>query len=67
MPHSATGDSRKDALWGCRPHGKAHFACGPHQSAHSATGRLRRVRFSVRARAQSALFREGPRLECAFP
>ena len=30
-------------------------------------GRLRRVRFSVRARAQSALFREGPRLECAFP
>ena len=57
MPHSATGDSRKDALWGCRPHGKAHFACGPHQSAHSAT----------RAVAQSALFREGPRLECAFP
>ena len=57
MPHSATGDSRKDALWGCRPHGKAHFACGPHQTAHSATGRLRRVRFSVRDRAQNALFR----------
>ena len=57
MPHSATGDSRKDALWGCRPHGKAHFACGPHQRAHSACGRSPRVRFSVRDRAQNALFR----------
>ena len=27
VPHSATGDSRKDALWGCHSHGKAHFAC----------------------------------------
>ena len=26
VPHSATGDSRKDALWGCHSHGKAHFA-----------------------------------------
>ena len=42
-PHSAPGDSRKDALWGCHPHEKAHFACGPHQKAHSACGRwLRR-------------------------
>ena len=39
VPHSATGDSRKDALWGCHPHGKAHFACGPHQRAHSACER----------------------------
>ena len=67
VPHSATGDSRKDALWGCHSHGKAHFACGPHQRAHSACGRSRRVRLSVRARAQNALFREGPRAECAFP
>ena len=43
VPHSATGGSRKDALWGCHSHGKAHFACGPHQRAHSACGRwLRR-------------------------
>ena len=43
VPHSATGDSRKDALWGCHSHGKAHFACGPHQRARSACGqRLRR-------------------------
>ena len=26
VPHSATGDSRKDALWGCHPHGKAQSA-----------------------------------------
>ena len=49
------------------PHGKAHFACGPHQKAHSACERSRRVRLSVKARAQNALFREGPRPECAFP
>ena len=60
VPHSATGDSRKDALWGSHSHGKAHFACGPHQKAHSACGRSRRVRLSVRVRAQSALFREVP-------
>ena len=57
VPHSATGDSRKGALWGCHSHGKAHFACGPHQRAHSACGRSHRVRLSVRARAQNALFR----------
>ena len=60
VPHSATGDSRKDALWECHSHGKTHFACGPHQKAHSACGRSRRVRLSVRVRAQSALFREVP-------
>ena len=43
VPHSATGDSRKDALWECHSHGKAHFACGPHQKARSACEqRLRR-------------------------
>ena len=43
VPHSATGGSRKDALWGCHSHEKAHSACGPHQRAHSACGRwLRR-------------------------
>ena len=26
VPHSATGDSRKDALWGCHSHGKPHSA-----------------------------------------
>ena len=57
VPHSATGVSRKDALWGGHSHGKAHSACGPHQRAHSACGRSPRVRFSVRARAQNALFR----------
>ncbi len=40
VPHSATADSRKDALYS---HGKAHSACGPHQRAHSACERwLRR-------------------------
>ena len=57
VPHSATGDSRKDALWGCHSHGKAHSACGPHQKAHSACERSRRVRLSVRVRSQSAPFR----------
>ena len=57
VPHSATGDSRKDALWECHSHGKAHFACGPHQKARSACGRSRRVRLSVRVRAQNAPFR----------
>ena len=57
VPHPATGDSRKDALWGCHSHGKAHFACGPHQKAHSACERSRRVRLSVRVRSQSAPFR----------
>ena len=80
-PHSATGDSRKDALWGLtltqkrilhrrrhldvtkrrildgRRHRKAHFACGAHQKAHSVSEQSRRVRLSVRARAQNALFR----------
>ena len=60
VPHSATGDSRKGALWECHSHGKTHFSCGPHQKAHSACGRSRRVRLSVRVRAQSALFREVP-------
>ena len=57
MPHSATGDSRKDALWGYHSHGKAHSACE----------RSRRMRLSVRARAQNALLRESPVAECAFP
>ena len=54
VPHSATADSRKDALYS---HGKAHSACGPHQRAHSACERSPRVRLSVRGRAQNALFR----------
>ena len=28
VSHSAPGDSRKDALWGCHSHAKAHSACG---------------------------------------
>ena len=70
-PHSAPVVSRKSALCtrrrhrdvtkrrilGGRCHGKAHFACGAHQKAHSACGRWRRVRLSVRVRAQNALFR----------
>lgn len=39
------------------PHGKAHFACGSHQKAHSVSEQSRRVRLSVRVRAQNALFR----------
>ena len=47
VPHSATGDSRKDALWGSHSHGKAHSACE----------RSPRVRFSVTSPVQNALFR----------
>jgi len=54
VPHSATADSRKDALYS---YGKAHSACGPHQRVHSACERSPRVRLSVRDRAQNALFR----------
>ena len=50
-------DVTKGRTLGGRRHGKAHFACGPHQKAHSACERSRRVRLSVRARAQNALFR----------
>ena len=65
--HSAPGDSRKSALCtrrlterrtlGSHSHGKAHFACGAHQKAHSVCEQSRRVRLSVRVRAQNALFR----------
>ena len=50
-------DVTKRRILGGRRHGKAHFACGAHQKAHSACGRSRRVRLSVRVRAQNALFR----------
>ena len=50
-------DVTKRRILGGRCHGKAHFACGAHQKAHSACGRWRRVRLSVRVRAQNALFR----------
>ena len=50
-------DVTKRRILGGRRHGKAHFACGAHQKAHSACGRSRRVRLSVRTRAQNALFR----------
>ena len=50
-------DVTEKRILGGRCHGKAHFACGAHQKAHSACGRSRRVRLSVRARAQNALFR----------
>ena len=35
----------------------AHFAVVPHQKAHSVCGQSRRMRFSVRSNAQSAVFR----------
>ena len=68
VPHSATGDSRKDALWGCHPHGKAHS--GGITLTEKCTlqpERSPRVRLSVRARAQSASLRDVPSAECAFP
>ena len=49
--------SRKDALWGCHSHGKAH----------PAARRLGKVRLSVRESVQTALFRETSLVECAFP
>ena len=65
--HSATDASRKTAFCnrrlterrtlGSHSHGKAHFACGSHQKAHSVSEQSRRVRLSVRVRAQNALFR----------
>ena len=49
--------SRKDALWGCHSHGKAH----------PAARRLGKVRLSVRDSVQTALFRETVGTDCAFP
>ena len=49
-------DVTKRRILGGRRHGKPHFACGPHQKAHSVCERWRRVRLSVRVRAQNALF-----------
>ena len=60
-------DVTERRILGGRRHGKAHFARGPHQKAHSVCDRSRRMHFAVRVRVQSALFREGPRAECAFP
>ena len=57
VPRLPGGDVTEKRILGGRCHGKAHFACGAHQKAHSACGRSRRVRPSVRARAQNALFR----------
>ena len=59
-PHSAPATSRKDALWPRQPgapHGKAQFGWSE----------ARRMRLSVRTRAQNALSRDVPRPECAFP
>ena len=66
-PHFAPAASRKTAFCnrrlterrtlGSHSHGKAHFACGSHQKAHSVSEQSRRVRLSVRVRAQNALFR----------
>ena len=50
-------DVTKRRILDGRRHGKAHFACGAHQKAHSVCERSRRVRLSVRVRAQNALFR----------
>ena len=47
VPHSATGDSRKDALWGYHSHGKAHSAPATPprrgQKAHSAPATSRKT------------------------
>ena len=59
-PHSGPATSRKTALWPRQlraPHGKAQFGWSE----------ARRMRLSVRTRAQNALFRDVPRPECAFP
>ena len=43
------------------------LACRVRLSVTSRWRRRRRMRFSVTSPAQNALFREGPRVECAFP
>ena len=56
VPHSATGASRKDALWGAASRKSAFCVWADPKGA-----------FCMRAVVQSASFREGPRAECTFP
>ena len=49
------------------PHQKAHSAPAPHQKPQFGWSEARRMRLSVRTRAQNALSRDVPRPECAFP
>ena len=57
---TAQGASPKTALWPRRPR-------APHGKAQFGWSEARRMRLSVRTRAQNALFRDVPRPECAFP
>ena len=57
---TAQGASRKSALWPRQPR-------APHGKAQFGRSEARRMRFSVRTRAQNALSRDVPRPECAFP
>ena len=59
-PHSGPVTSRKSALWPRQPR-------APHGKAQFGRSEARRTRLSVRTRAQSALFRDVPCPECAFP
>ena len=52
--------SRKSALWPRQPR-------APHGKAQFGRSEARRMRLSVRTRAQNALSRDVPRPECAFP
>ena len=57
---TAQGASPKTALWPRRPR-------APHGKAQFGWSEARRMRLSVRTRAQNALSRDVPRPECAFP
>ena len=52
---------------GCARVRRSRFGAWPHGKAHSARPAGSRMRFSVTTRPQTALFREGPCTECAFP
>ena len=57
---SGPATSRKSALWPRQPR-------APHGKAQFGWSEARRMRLSVRTRAQNALSRDVPRPECAFP
>ena len=59
-PHSAPATSRKTALWPRQPR-------APHGKAQFGWSEARRMRLSVRTRAQNALSRDVPRPVRAFP
>ena len=61
------GKAHSEALWPSHLTKNRTLQPVPHQKPQFGWSEARRTRLSVRTRAQSALFRDVPRPECAFP